>query len=66
VEVIAGLRTEDWVCEALMAIGKRMTREPVRLTDAPGFLVNQVGRGFTLEASHLVSEAYPVSPTWTG
>jgi 3-hydroxybutyryl-CoA dehydrogenase len=28
----------------------------VRLTDAPGFLVNQVGRGFTLEASHLVSE----------
>ncbi len=56
VEVIAGLRTEDWVCEALMAIGRRMTREPVRLTDAPGFLVNQVGRGFTLEASHLVYE----------
>jgi 3-hydroxybutyryl-CoA dehydrogenase len=39
-----------------MAIGKRMTREPVRLTDAPGFLVNQVGRGFTLEAAHLVHE----------
>ena len=56
VEVIDGLRTEDWVSEALMAIGKRMTREPVRLTDAPGFLVNQVGRGFTLEASHLVYE----------
>jgi 3-hydroxybutyryl-CoA dehydrogenase len=33
-----------------------MTREPVRLKDAPGFLVNQVGRGFTLEASHLVYE----------
>ena len=56
VEVIAGLRTEDWVCAALVAIGKRMTREPVRLTDAPGFLVNQVGRGFTLEAAHLVYE----------
>src|SRR3970282_909687 len=28
----------------------------MRLTDAPGFLVNQVGRGFTLEASHLVYE----------
>src|SRR3970040_2491268 len=39
-----------------MGIGRRMTREPVRLTDAPGFLVNQVGRGFTLEASHLVYE----------
>jgi 3-hydroxybutyryl-CoA dehydrogenase len=56
VEVIEGLRTEKWVSDALMAVGKRMTREPVRLTDAPGFLVNQVGRGFTLEASHLVSE----------
>ena len=56
VEVIAGLQTEEWVCEALTIIGKRMTREPVRCTDAPGFLVNQVGRGFTLEASHLVYE----------
>jgi 3-hydroxybutyryl-CoA dehydrogenase len=56
VEVIEGLHTQSWVSEALMVIGKRMTREPVRLTDAPGFLVNQVGRGFTLEASHLVSE----------
>jgi 3-hydroxybutyryl-CoA dehydrogenase len=56
VEVIDGLQTENWVSEALMVIGKRMTREPVRLTDAPGFLVNQVGRGFTLEASHLVYE----------
>ena len=56
VEVIDGLLTENWVSEALMVIGKRMTREPVRLIDAPGFLVNQVGRGFTLEASHLVYE----------
>lgn len=56
VEVISGLLTEEWVCEALVGIGKRMTREPVRCTDAPGFLVNQVGRGFSLEASHLVFE----------
>jgi 3-hydroxybutyryl-CoA dehydrogenase len=39
-----------------MTLGRRMTREPVRLRDAPGFLVNQVGRGYTLEASHLVYE----------
>jgi 3-hydroxybutyryl-CoA dehydrogenase len=39
-----------------MTLGKRMTREPVRVKDAPGFLVNQVGRGYSLEASHLVSE----------
>ena len=32
VEVISGLLTEEWVCEALVGIGKRMTREPVRCT----------------------------------
>ena len=56
VEVIDGLLTENWVSEALMVLGRRMTREPVRCTDAPGFLVNQVGRGFTLEAAHLAYE----------
>jgi 3-hydroxybutyryl-CoA dehydrogenase len=56
VEVIDGLQTEKWVGDALMHLGRRMTREPVRLKDAPGFLVNQVGRGFTLEGSHLVHE----------
>jgi 3-hydroxybutyryl-CoA dehydrogenase len=56
VEVIDGIQTEGWVGDALMTLGRRMTREPVRLRDAPGFLVNQVGRGYTLEASHLVYE----------
>ncbi|MFV3037991.1 3-hydroxyacyl-CoA dehydrogenase NAD-binding domain-containing protein, partial [Klebsiella pneumoniae] len=56
VEVIDGLQTAEWVGDALMALGRRMTREPVRLKDAPGFLVNQVGRGYTLEGSHLVYE----------
>ena len=56
VEVIEGLLTESWVADALMEVGRRMTREPVRLKDVPGFLVNQVGRGFSLEASHLVYE----------
>jgi len=56
VEVIAGVLTEDRVCDALMTIGRRMTREPVRVNDAPGFLVNQVGRGFNIEAAHMVQE----------
>ena len=62
VEVIDGLQTKGWVCEALMSLGRRMTREPVRLKDAPGFLVNQVGRGFTLEASHLAHEGIAAFP----
>ncbi len=56
VEVISGLQTAEWVAEALAIIGKRMTREPVRCTDAPGFLVNQVNRGYSLEAAHLAYE----------
>ncbi len=56
VEVIAGLLTQDRVCDTLMALGRRMTREPVRVNDAPGFLVNQVGRGFNIEAAHMVQE----------
>lgn len=56
VEVIDGLKTDPAVGDTLMEIGRRMGREPVRIRDAPGFLVNQVGRAYTLEAAHLVSE----------
>ena len=56
VEIIDGEVTAPWVGEALTVVGKRMGREPVQVRDAPGFLVNQVGRGFTIEAAHLVSE----------
>jgi 3-hydroxybutyryl-CoA dehydrogenase len=56
VEVIDGVRTAPLVADTLTTVGKRMGREPVRVKDAPGFLVNQVGRGFTIEAAHLVGE----------
>lgn len=57
VEVIDGIRTAPWVCETLMEVGRRMGREPVRVKDAPGFLVNQIGRGYTIEAAHVVDES---------
>ncbi len=56
VEVIAGIRTAPDVLDFLTILGERMGRTPVRVADAPGFLVNQVGRGYTLEATHLVAE----------
>ncbi len=56
VEVIDGVLTEPWVMDFLVDLGKRMGREPVRVADAPGFLVNQVGRGYNIEAAHLVSD----------
>ena len=56
VEVIEGARTGPGVAETLTDLGKRMGRVPVRVGDAPGFLVNQIGRGFTIESAHIVEE----------
>ena len=56
VEVIPGLKTASWVTEALMVIGRRMTREPVLCIDSPGFLVNHIGRGMGPECQRLLLE----------
>ncbi len=56
VEVIPGLKTAPWVCEALMIIGRRMTREPVLCIDSPGFLVNHIGRGMGPECQRMLLE----------
>ena len=56
VEVIEGVRTGPGVADTLMGLGKRMTRTPVLVKDAPGFLVNQVGRGYNIECAHIVSD----------
>ena len=56
VEIIPGLKTAPWVTEAMTAIGRRMTREPVLCTDSPAFLVNHVGRAFVPEAQRILTE----------
>jgi 3-hydroxybutyryl-CoA dehydrogenase len=56
VEVIPGIRTAPAVTDALMVIARRMTREPVRCTDSPGFIVNHIGRAYVPEAARIVSE----------
>ena len=56
VEIIPGLRTAQWATDAMMALGRRMTREPVLCTDSPAFLVNHVGRGFVPESQRILTE----------
>lgn len=56
VEVIPGLKTAPWVTDAMMVLGRRMTREPVLCTDSPAFLVNHVGRAFVPEAQRILTE----------
>ena len=56
VEIIPGLRTAQWVTDAMMVLGRRMTREPILCTDSPAFLVNHVGRGFVPESQRILTE----------
>ena len=56
VEIIDGVRTDPAVGDFLVVLGRRMGRESVRVKDAPGFLVNQVGRGYNIEATHILSD----------
>jgi 3-hydroxybutyryl-CoA dehydrogenase len=70
VEVIPGIRTAPSVTDALMVIARRMTREPVRCTDSPGFIVNHIGRAYVPEAARIVSEgvasAFAIDRIMTG
>ena len=56
VEVIRAAETSDAVSDALVEIGKRMTRTPVVVQDSPGFLVNMGGRAFTTEGLRIAHE----------
>jgi 3-hydroxybutyryl-CoA dehydrogenase len=56
VEVIDGVLTDPAVGDFLMVLGRRLGRESVRVKDAPGFLVNQVGRGYNIECAHIISD----------
>jgi len=56
VEVVAGLKTETAVCDALFEYTRAMGHTPVRAQDTPGFIVNHAGRGYGTEALRIVSE----------
>jgi 3-hydroxybutyryl-CoA dehydrogenase len=56
VEVIGGVRTDEAVVQALIALAGRLGHRPVRATDTPGFLVNHAGRAFGTEALRILGE----------
>lgn len=57
VEVIAGLRTDPSVVQALCELSRRCGHTPVVAADTPGFIVNHAGRGFGTEALRIVGES---------
>ncbi|MEI7782885.1 MAG: 3-hydroxyacyl-CoA dehydrogenase [Betaproteobacteria bacterium] len=56
VEVIAGLKTNPAVAQALARFAREMGHTPVQAADTPGFIVNHAGRGYNTEALRIVSE----------
>src|SRR5688500_188428 len=56
VEVVAGVRTEPWVVDALGALAKRFGHAAVQCKDTPGFIVNHAGRAFVPEALRVLGE----------
>ena len=56
VEVIAALRTDPRVCEALMHLTQRFGHTAVCALDTPGFIVNHAGRGYGTEGLRILAE----------
>lgn len=56
VEVIAGVKTDHGFIDQLMAMIKRLGHTPVEVRDAPGFLVNHLGRGLNTEGLQILFE----------
>jgi 3-hydroxybutyryl-CoA dehydrogenase len=56
VEIIAGLKSSDVVCEQLAGFAKQFGHTPVSAQDTPGFIVNHAGRGYGTEALRVVGE----------
>lgn len=56
VEVIAGLRSDPSLADALVAFSKRIGKTPIVATDTPGFVVNHAGRAYGPEALRIVGQ----------
>ncbi|HWV65747.1 3-hydroxyacyl-CoA dehydrogenase family protein [Chitinophaga sp.] len=56
VEVVSGKETAPEVAEAIYELALKMGKVPVRVKDAPGFIVNRVARHYYLEAMHIAEQ----------
>mgnify|MGYP001007252405 FL=1 len=56
VEVVAGDGSGEAALQAAEALARAMGKEPVRVRDTPGFIVNRVARPFSGEALRILGE----------
>ena len=56
VEIVGGEHTDELTLASATSVARAMDREPVRVADAPGFIVNRCNRPFSLEALRMLGE----------
>lgn len=56
VEVIGGMKTSPDCVRQLVSFAEFVGHQPVICTDSPGFVVNQIGRGYPIEAAHMLQD----------
>jgi 3-hydroxybutyryl-CoA dehydrogenase len=56
VEIIAGVETSDTVMDTAESLVLQLKKTPVKVKDAPGFIVNRVARHYYVEALKLLEE----------
>jgi 3-hydroxybutyryl-CoA dehydrogenase len=56
VEIVVGEKTSDKTVETVIAIGKRMRKEPIVVKDVPGFASSRLGVALGLEAMRMVEQ----------
>lgn len=63
VEMIAGVETDDGLCDQLDSFVRSLGKIPVKTKDEPGFIVNRVARQFYLESLRCVEEGLAAPET---
>jgi 3-hydroxybutyryl-CoA dehydrogenase len=56
VEIVVGGKTSDETVETVIAVGKRMRKEPIVVKDVPGFASSRLGVALGLEAMRMVEQ----------
>lgn len=56
VEIVSGERTDPAIAQLLYDLAKEMGKTPVRVKDAPGFIVNRVARHYYLEGMQIAQD----------
>jgi 3-hydroxybutyryl-CoA dehydrogenase len=56
VEVVVGKQTSDETVETVIAVGRRMRKEPIVVKDVPGFASSRLGVALGLEAMRMLEQ----------